>query len=173
MPSARDIAFIGCRLLALYALYAVLLTFAHTVLTLAQTLTVATSGFGQFVLSYGTSLAVNLVVFLALWFGADRIAQRVAPEGAPPREETATVWTRQHVLTLALVVLGVWVLIHYLPTLLGHLYLLFADDSGGVVRDRAGLLSSILTATLASGFGLLCLFGPRGIAGVIVKLRRW
>ncbi|WP_420345317.1 hypothetical protein [Pelagibius sp.] len=166
MISARDLAFVGCRLLALYALYAALLTFAHT-------LTVAMSGFDQFVLSFGTSLTVNLVVFLALWFGAGRIAERVAPGRAPPREEAAPFWTRQHVLTLALVVLGAWVLIHHLPTLLGQLSLLFEDGGGGAIRDRTGLLSSILTSVLASGFGLLCLFGARGIADVIVKLRRW
>ncbi len=173
MPSTRDIAFIGCRLLALYALYGALLSFAHTVLTVAQTLTVATSGFGQFILSYGTTLAVNLAVFLVLWFGADWIAGKVVAGTAEAPREVPGAWSRQSVLSLLLAVAGLWILIHNLPSLLFYLALIIPDPADQIAKDFSIDTERLISAVLTTVFGLLCVVGAGGIARFIAKLRGW
>jgi hypothetical protein len=167
----KDLAFIGCRLLALYVLYGVVLTLAHTVSAFAQYLTNPGSGIGQYALANGVSLAGNVIVFLALWCGAGRIAGEVAAGTGAPPQEPSQAWTRHDALSLALVVLGLWVLVQSLPSLLALLPLLIPDPEqklGFSIR-----LESLISGVLTVLFGLICVLRGRAIAAFIARLRHW
>ena len=176
MPSARDIAFIGCRLLALYVLYGILLTGAHSVFFLLRALGAAEENNASLLDYAGAnvmSLGANLAVFFLLWFGAGWIAGKVATGTSEPSEEVPVGWSRQKALSLAIVALGLWVLIHHLPVLISYAPLMFIEDTDPAAARFHIQPASIISAVLTTILGVLCVLGPRGIAEGIAKLRRW
>ena len=168
MISARDLAFVGCRLLALYVLWFILTYVAQSIPFVFQGLPWSAYASANLI-----ALVANLAVFVALWFGAGRIAGMVATGTAEPHADQAQNWSRQSALSLVVIALGLWVLIHHLPDLIGYVPLIFPDPADEIWPDVAVHPPTIISAVLTSVFGLLCILGPRGIANFIGRLRRW
>lgn len=175
MPSARDIAFIGCRLLALYILWGVLQYSAFNVPFLLQALSQPeASRAGQLadVSGYVAAMLVSLAISPILWFGADWIAGKVAAGTTEGQGETSRPWPRERALSVAVAVLGLWILIEYLPNL--------ASEVALAVRDGFAHTPALVSAALTTALGLICVLGSRGIVefvkqlrGGMAKLSRW
>lgn len=165
MPSARDLAFVGCRLLALYVLWFFLTYVGQFIPFVLQV-----SAWSSFADANLMLLVTNLAVFVALWFGADRIAGMVAEGTAEPHANQAQGWSRQAALSLVVVVLGLWILIEHIPILVSFLLQLVGEER----RFEANLdLGRLISAILTTSLGVLCIFGARAIAEFIGRLRRW
>lgn len=176
MIGARDLAFVGCRLLSLYVLWFTLAYLAQSVFFVLDALVSPGQvrlGLSSHASANLTFVVTNLAVFVALWFGAARIAGMVAAGTADMPAGQAAGWSRQKVLSLAVVALGLWVLIHELPVLLSYAPLMIPDPSDEFWPDVTVHPSMIVSAVLTSTFGLLCILGTRGIVTFIARLRRW
>jgi hypothetical protein len=179
MPSARDIAFIGCRLLAVYSLYSALLSFALGLSFVSQVLAAPGRSIWQaseYAFHNGTVMLANIAAFFVLWFGAAWFAGRISPE-APETEDQAPVaeWPVRKVLTVALTLLGLWVLVHHLPPLASFIPLILEHRIVEVAGNGAFSYQTqqFITALLTIGLGIVCVLGAQGIADFIAKLRRW
>jgi len=170
MPSARDIAFILCRLLALYFVYV-------AVLSIPQGLFALSSAFGAgrpqgVELFYQPSLwlvlaspILSLAMVVLLWFGAGWLSRGVA-KGAP---EDKSVWSPEALLSVGVVLLGLVLLSFALPRAV--FYLLFlANVAGG---DNSFQLASLVSAVVSGLVGIGLILGSLGIADFLARLRRW
>ncbi len=172
MPSTRAIAFIGCRLLALYFLFLALQSIPYSLVSAFGTLA---SGQQQDMLQlfYARSswlllatpiLSLGMVVLL--WFGAGRLSREVA-EGAP--NDASSTWSPQSLLSVGVVLLGLIVVTLSLPRIV--LNLLFIID--GAAEAGTFQFSSLLSAVVQCLIGVGFILGSKGIAEAIAKLRRW
>lgn len=171
MLSARDIAFVGCRLLALYFVYVALVSVPHSFYALSSAF-----GAGQsrdiVHLFYQTaswlSLAspiLSLAMALLLWLGASWLSREVA-EGAP---EGTSTWSPQSLLSVGVVLLGLVLVSFALPQI--ALYLLFIADGAADAADfQVAVLASEVVQTIV-GIGLV--LGSGGVADMIARMRRW
>ncbi|WP_299624217.1 hypothetical protein [Pelagibius sp.] len=165
MIGARDLAFVGCRLLSLYVLWVTLTYLAHSIL-----LVFGVMAWSSYASSSLMLLVTHLAVFVALWFGAGRIAGMVASETAATSEDHAGEWSRQAALSLAVVVLGLWVLIQQLPIFVSFLLQFIGEERRFALNTD---LDRLVWVILTTGLGVLCVFGSRAIAQFIGRLRRW
>lgn len=170
MLSPRDVAFIGCRLLALFFAFQVnewlpaVTSLVQQVATFVD-IEAAPVGSGSLASSFATALRLLLQVgpALVLWFGATWISRRIYPKDEDERVEG--YWDRKAVLSVAVAATGFFVLTLSLPGLLG----VFWFSPGNLP------LSTIFNfdALFAMVFGILCIVGSDSIAQIVVKLRRW
>jgi len=177
MPSARDIAFIGCRLLALYVLYGTLLMVMFNVSDFLQMIAaqeVDWRGNPYFMRTLALLIA-NLGVFLALWFASDWVAGKVAAGTTRAKEAATTAWSRRDALSVGVTLLGLWVLVHHLPILLSYMPLILHGDAVEVTRNGHVSIDtrSIFSALLTTVLGVFFVLGSRGITEYIARLRRW
>jgi hypothetical protein len=176
MPSTRDIAFIGCRLLALYVLYGFLINLAFNFIDYLQLLAVPGEDGWQMhrhIVRSSLFQLVNLAAFLALWFGAGWLAGKVAAGTAETRDPAPAIWSRENALSFAVAVLGAWALVHHLPVLLSYAPLMLPDPSDEIWRDVIVHPPTIISQALISVLALLCVLSPQGIARFIARLRGW
>lgn len=179
MPSTRDIAFVGCRLLAVYALYSVLLTLAISLSLVSQVL--ATPGrslwqVSEFAIHNGALMLANIVAFAVLWFGAGWLAGRISVEASETKEQVPCVaWSARNLLAVALTLLGLWVLVHHLPTLATFVPLILEGRAVEITAsgDIAYRTQQLITALLTTALGILCVLGAKGIANLTARLRNW
>ena len=171
MPSARDLAFVGCRLLALYFIYLALQSIPHSFYALsnafgaAQSQDMVQNFYGAASWLSLASPILSLAMALLLWLGAGWLSREVA-EGAP--EETAT-WSPQSLLSVGVVVLGLVLVSFALPQIV--FYLLFvADGAAEALNFQVNYLISEVVQTIV-GIGLV--LGSGRIADTIGRLRRW
>ena len=169
LSTARDAAFVGCRLLALLCLYWALgyvsltAAFAPQIPeTIRAGATEGTAGRLLGLLPTVFGVAFNLAGFLVFWRGAGWIAAKMV-RGLPDAAETG--WARADVLTMAVTVFGLWLLLENVSHAVELAPLSLTQDLLGPA------ISVRLLAALT--IGLLCLIGSRSIAGFVVKLRRW
>lgn len=170
MLSARDLAFVGCRLLSLYVLYGVVVMVMFNAADLLQLLASPQEIGWQpntYVLRTAALLFANLVVFLVLWFASGWVAAKVAADTAQVTEGEATGWSRGTILSLGIIVLGLWILAHHLPTLLSYIPLVLQSDTDSIGSRY------LVAALLATALGVYFVLGSRGIAEFIGRLRRW
>jgi hypothetical protein len=167
--SPRDLAFVGCRLLALYILFGAVQSLAYNIYFIVGGLyflqgqyssEARTDKFIEAGLNF-VPLAVGLSLFLLLWFRAAWLAGKIAAN-APAEQEN---WSPRLVLSVAIIFFGLVVLYWTIPHLSSFLYTLATDGS-----PHASFLISIL---VGGGIGLGCILGSERIAGTIASLRRW
>lgn len=172
MPSTRDIAFIGCRLLALYFLFLALQSIPYSLVSALGTLATGQQQ-DMLQLFYARSawlllatpiLSLGMVVLL--WFGAGRLSREVAE--APPSEVSST-WSPQSLLSVGVVLLGLIVVTLSLPSIV--LNLLFIID--GAAEAATFQFNSLLSAVVQCLIGVGLILGSKGIAEAIARLRRW
>jgi hypothetical protein len=172
--SPRDLAFIGCRLLALYFVYIALMSIPQGLFALSSIFGAGgPRGVDQFYeLSYEASLwrvlahpILSLAMVLVLWFGAGWLSREVA-DGAP--DATAS-WSPRSLLSVGVVLLGLVLVSFALPKIV--LYLLYLADGAADARtfQTSYLASEVVQALI--GFGLI--LGSERIAAMIADLRRW
>ena len=168
--SPRNLAFVGCRLLAIYVLLMVIQAQTTNLFFYLQSLNISESWglvrTNEFEFDpYFQSALLNLAIALILWFRADWFAAKVAHGTPEPQEEKPVTWTPQNALSVVVIATGLWVLILLVPRLAYVLQQLLE-------HGRVDLISFIYVA-LAVGVGVICIFSPRGIGEVIARARRW
>lgn len=169
MLSARDLAFVACRLLALYFLVNVISTLPYSLGSLASAFA---SGQPQdtplfYQASRWLMLAspiVTLAMVVVLWFGAGWLAREVA-EGTPGG--TTSDWSPRSLLAVGVALLGLTIVAFALPTVV--LYLVYLADGAAEDRWFASLVD--LAARCLIGAGLI--LGAQRISETIARLRRW
>lgn len=167
--SPKNLAFVGCRLLAIYVLLSVIQAQTNNLFFYLQSLNNSES-WGIVAQSdnfdpYFYSALLNLVIALILWFRADWFAARIAVGATEPQEEKPATWSPQNALSVVVIATGLWFLILLVPRFAYVLQQLLEND-------RVDTISLIYVA-LAIGAGVICIFSPRGIAEVITRIRRW
>jgi len=171
MPSARDIAFVGCRLLALYIAYGAVQSFVFNIYFILNGI-IFSRGFSAFadpsrsekLFEIGTNfvpLLTGFAMFAVFWFGAGWIAGKIAA-GTPAAEGA---WSPRTVLSVGVIVLGLSLLIWTIPHLASFLYNLVVEGS---------VAGHFLTSFLVMGsLGVGLILGSQRIADFIGRLRRW
>lgn len=163
MPSTRDFAFLGCRLLSLLALYWALEKTQFYILSVASSTGVSLIELlGGFLVPIMLALA-DVALFLLLWFGAGWISERMV-SGMPDGEREAD-WSHSKVLALGVTVLGLVLVFVTVPRIAAYV---FAFAFRGHI-DPAGLVQVALMLIIS----VYCLVGAARIAEIVVKLRRW
>ena len=167
MPSAREFAFIGCRLLSLLILYFAVQQFELILLSLIKVLGADASKRSLFFFEIAffpvLSVISDVVVILCLWCGAGWISGRLVKglENAAKPE----IWSREITLSLAVAALGLFILVTTIPEILRSIYVYTVHNQS---TDE-----SLIAASLAIAVAVICILGPRSIAGFVAKLRRW
>ncbi|MEM7168838.1 MAG: hypothetical protein AAF530_01615 [Pseudomonadota bacterium] len=160
MLTPRSFAFIACRLMAIYLLVQAIdfaAIFAWSLMRLElPDLWMASSPSAIIGL-------IGLVTFFVLWFGAGPISRCITPKIA--QENSSEDWTQQGLLSVGIVLIGIWIIAVNLPGLVGYIYV-FADD---VVVDPKGIIELVLSLVL----GVFCLVGAHGLTRFVGKMRRW
>jgi hypothetical protein len=170
MSSARDIAFVGCRLLALYFLYFALTSLPHSFWAVSSAFDARGAQAEAFFyeaalwLSFASPI-LNLVMVLVLWFGAGWLSKEVA-EGAP---EATSTWSPQSLLSVGVVLLGLVLVSFALPQIVWHL-LYLADDAE---RENVFRIFELASAILRFVIGIGLILGADYLAKTITYLRRW
>jgi hypothetical protein len=178
--SPRSLAFVGCRLLALFVLVSSLQAIVFNTWFLLQSFRSQEQWSSQDKVLEGAIYSVPIVALLImvaiLWWRADWIAGRVVTRPAEAAVKIGGGWSPQDALSVAVIALGLWVLIDHLPALVSYLFLLINDihPEGAEAFTFAlvnvqGLVSTLFT----TGLGLLCIFGSQTVAEFIGRLRRW
>ena len=183
MIGARDLAFVGCRLLSLYVLYGVVQSLAFgSYFVLNQSL--FSQGFSmaaepnspEKLLELGTTfvpLLTGLAAFAVLWFGARWIAEKVAgitTENAPASERT---WSPETALSLAVIGLGLGLLVFTIPHIAGLLTTLLQTDPSDPRPALYTYLYNLVSVVMRCAVGVGLILGSGVIAGAIGRLRRW
>jgi len=160
MANAQNIAFVACRILALYILYQALFSFVSLLLfSLQDTLSERFVAISHPALP----LAVQLFAFSVFWYGANWISARVINER--PADHDPTQWSRHDILSIAASIMGIFIVVTALPGLLSTINTL--------VNARAGFSVSLVYPVASILFGILLIIGSKSFTNLIVKLRRW
>ncbi|MEO3428330.1 hypothetical protein AAFN88_05695 [Pelagibius sp. CAU 1746] len=170
MPSARDIAFIGCRLLALYFLYLAVLSIPQGLFSLSSAFGVGRPQGWQLI--YEASLwlvlampILNLAMVLLLWFGAGWLSKEVAA-GAP---EAVSDWSPRSLLSVGVVLLGLILISFALPQIV--LYLLYIAD--GALEAQTFQVHYLVSEIVQACVGIGLILGSQRITDFIARARRW
>ena len=174
--SPRDLAFVGCRLLALYVLASSLQAIAiNTWLLLQSFRNQQQWGLQEKLVEWGVysvPMAALLILVVILWRRADWIADKATARITEAQSPASARWSPQIALSVAVVALGVWLLVDRVPVLVRFVYLLFGHDAEAA--DRFWVDIPFLVSTLfAIVLGLLCVFGAQTISGVVARIRHW
>ena len=170
MPSARDIAFIGCRLLALYLLFSSMLGIAFSTRFFFMNQGMSSWSLGDRVMEsafYAVPLACLIALFAVLWWGAGWSAAKATADMPAASVSSAESWSRHTVLAMMVTAVGLWALVGHLPIVVSYSMIFAWIDSPA--RDSTGFIAELLIV----GLGLVCVLGPGRIAGTIGRLRRW
>jgi hypothetical protein len=162
----RDLAFVGCRLLAVYIFLTVLQAqISNTYFYLQHLRSIEETGIEQHndFAFYFMSALLNLGFCAALWFGAGWLSGKVAAGAPRTQGEAPAPWSLQSALSVVVIASGLWLLILLVPSLAHVLHQLFR--SGGVE------FISLAYTIVAFALGLVCVFSPRAIAGFIFRGR--
>ena len=161
MANARDIAFVGCRLFALYILYQAIHRIGFSALYLDKAIK---SGLGPS-LAEPTVLAlvIDIALFIFLWFTAGRIAAGVSGGLEDPSREK--LLSRKELLTTAVAICGVFVLVIAVPRAATVLATFLFTG-----RAETFQLLHIIPLLV---MGLACIFGAGYFASLVIKARRW
>ena len=171
--SPRDLAFVGCRLLALYVLFSFVLSISFNTRFILQSVGmsdwISEDGLVAFAF-YAIPLTIGLSMFAILWWGARWIAGRMVADMGASSEPAFESWSRETALSLAVTALGLWILIEHLPGLVAYpLYLILSMDTA---ISQATYIHRLVAGLVTVGFGLACVLGSRRIAGTVSRLRR-
>lgn len=183
MIGARDLAFVGCRLLSLYVLYGVVQSLAfgsYFVLNrsfFSQGFSMSAEPNGpERLLELGTTfvpLLTGLAAFAVLWFGAGWVAEKIAgrtTENTPVAEQ---IWSPETVLSLAVIGLGLVLLVFTIPHLAGLFTTLLQADPSDPRPALYTYLYNLVSVVVRCAVGVGLILGSGIIAGAIGRLRRW
>ncbi len=170
----RDIALIGCRLLAIYWLIASIQLLEHFIAGLVTWYGLKEVGDDNAVqqvafVYYGMlPFLTYLVAALFLWFAARRIANAIIPVSEKPDSESAFNLTGLQ--TVAFAAVGLFVLLDAVPEFGGILYTKRVFEQMDVTT-AVGLNSQLLRASLQMLLGVALLLGARGFSGIVTWVR--
>jgi hypothetical protein len=168
--SPRDLAFVGCRMLAVYFLYGGVQGIPHGLYALSSAFGAGGAQVGRLFqepalwLSFASPI-LSLAMVLVLWFGASWLSREVA-EGTP---KTTSTWSSQTLLSVGVVLLGLLLASFALPQI--AILLLFIDDAAGPTESYQ--LRSLVGFGLQFIIGVGLVFGAAHIANAVARLRRW
>lgn len=161
MPNAAQLAFLGCRLLSLYVLYQAVLSSGFAVVHLVQLLKSGESL--NRTDPFWLVLVLQVLVFLVLWFGAKRISGMAADAG--PGGSDLEAFSRSNIVSLAVVCSGVFILVLTIPRLIVVVSLSILQGT----PDISLMISNALSLVM----GIVCITGPKTLANLVVRARRW
>ncbi len=188
MLSPRDVAFIGCRLVALYFLFLAVPSLVSLILGVLERRSQA----GVFVEAatiyqdvYWSAIHV-LVFFLLIalvWIKADWLSRRILPDARKTALECLVdpVWNRETVFALVIRIVGLAVVVTYAPQVIGGIYFRhFADVPLGLrwtpyAQYGMPLASLLLGLALLMGLDRVRAVRNRikAFGALVLDLRRW
>lgn len=173
--TGREIAYLGCRLIAIYWALNVIYSAAG----LVESLLLLSSGAlgkdatqsGAFLLHNGVLIALYLFLAVGLWIGAKPLAQRIAP-GSTSLPENRNITLRE-VQAIAFSAVGLFILIGALPKLGAEIYKTYLLGKTFDVPPVASLREKTYPFQLALElfFGLALFLGGRGFGGWLFWFR--
>ena len=169
----HDLAFVGCRLLAIY--WGVTASYHVSSLGLAWsalTRSAREQGSSEETLYlYFVPLALYVLIALFLWFGAARLARHVAPQTSASTESGSVASTEIQAIAFAAV--GLFVLLGAIPELGVGLYRYAnLDDLEGRFSSAFGTGDHVTALVIRLILGLLLVFNARGLSAMLIRLRK-
>ncbi len=167
MTTTRDLAFIGCRMLAVYLFWGAVITFATFFVPALTRFDLVAWGSGLYI-AFLTVFSIAFVTLpsIALWFGANWLSQRMTRDISEVRQNTN--WTVKKVLALLIIALGVYVLVFSISGL-GHAIFWISIDSEDMKPIH---YANVFQSVLLIGMGVGCIFGAKKIAKLVLKAAR-
>jgi hypothetical protein len=168
--SSRGIAVLAFRVLALLAVLAAIGPGARVLPTMVLTWPYDAEGGSPWLMA--ASLVAPIVLPLlfggVLWFGADRLAQKVVHEAGAD-----SALTYEALQELAFSIIGVFILAVAIPALskLVYYYWQLSTPGGVQIRTDVERRATVIEMTVHIAVGLWLLFGGAGLAGVLRRLR--
>ncbi|VAX09329.1 hypothetical protein MNBD_GAMMA26-2558 [hydrothermal vent metagenome] len=115
--------------------------------------------------------SLTFIVAILLWFFPYTVASKILPNENP--EKQAYSWNREEALTCGFIILGVYFLYYVISDAIYWLYIsnysLSFEDLP--VELNADQLARIYATIVEFVITILLIFGSRGIANIILKLR--
>lgn len=170
--SPKNLAFVGCRLLAVYVLFSSVLSISFNTRFMLQSAGISGWSLGDRIAEfafYAIPLAFLLAIFAILWWGAGWLAAKAVADLDAPLEPAPEGWSRETALSLAVAAFGLWVLIEHLPSLVA--YPIYFSLSSATAGSQAENIRGLITELVTIGLGLACVLGSRRIAGTVAQLR--
>jgi hypothetical protein len=160
MPSVIQIAFLACRLMALFLLAKILSNAGFVWLALLQ-LDSATSA--KTLSPLAVQSFFDLLVVLFFWFGSRHLS-RLIVGGDPPDKEGLNTFSQSTIFATAVAITGIFLLIHTLPNLISVLI--------RFPLQQAFYTHQILPPVLSLIMGSICLIGAKTIGEFVMRLRK-
>ena len=169
----EDLAYIGCRLLALHwavkALYSIS-DFASSWVAWKSDVVEFPSEMAGVVYFNLVPLTLYVSVALLFWFGARRIADFLVPRSSSNNEGGGI--SLFQVQSVAFASVGILILLSSIPEIGGVLYKVYQlkqiDNHAQAPFDTQAQLFEL---TLRLVLGVLLLFGSKGLSGMLLRLR--
>lgn len=163
MINAHNAAFICCRLVAVYSLFLSLATLAH--LLAFRIMMPIDQSLGTLFSALGVSALPNAIFFFLFWFGAGWLSKAMTED--LPNEESVSNWSREDVISVAILIIGVALLLSSVGSLVGQiLKTLWAVSIKDTINGQETLMHVItdfLQFTLSIMLGIWFLFRSRKI----------
>jgi hypothetical protein len=153
----KQIAFMVCRILAI-------MNFITAIMLLGQLTEFLQNRFGYAVFSGGIYLLISLI----LWFGADIISDSLFSGDGESKIATSITFPQFEVM--ALVLLGLYILVTSIPSLIASLYMYYSMKNQ-YLYPLGNLSRVLLTDIIKIVLGGLLVFTPKGILGIIKRGR--
>jgi len=170
--SPRDLAFVGCRLLAVYVLFSSVLSISFNTRFILQSAGMSGWSLADRIAEfafYAIPLAFLLAITGILWWGAGWVAAKAVAGLDPSLGPASEGWSHETALSLAVVAFGLWVLIEHLPSLVA--YPVYFTLRGATDGFRAESIHSLVAELVTIALALVCVLGSRRIAGTVAQLR--
>lgn len=168
--SPRDLAFVGCRLLALFLLVSSVLAISFNTRFILQSFGMSEWSLGDRLAEfafYAVPLTFLIAMFVVLWWGADWIAGKATTDLTVTSAPATESWSRHTVLSMVVTAVGLWALVGHLPVVVS--FIIYFAKVDAPARDSTGFVAELVIV----GLGLACVIGSGRIAGAIGRLRRW
>lgn len=171
----RDIAGLACRIIAVYLLTQAVLSLAGgAVATLFGIASMISRGRTEFEYFFGSAVYIlpGIGSGLAGWFlwaKSVRIAARMVPD-EPVSISLGSV-TAADLLSIALSISGVFVTLNAVAYIVRNFALITAERNFSYWRSTSSWNQTFWSAVVELALGIWLIFGSRGIAAIIRKLR--
>lgn len=123
--------------------------------------------------TYLVYLFLYLIVFVILWFGAERISNMIANKYSANPEKDSTVMTfpKYNILEVGMILLGLYFIIIQIPVVISNVLILFDYAPGGGNRFTGRTSSGLIQSLISIVISIYLIIGRDKIINSIIKIR--
>lgn len=122
---------------------------------------------------YSVYLVFYLIVFIILWYGAERISNIIANKYSENTEpgNTVVAFPKYNILEVGMILLGLYFIIIQTPVVISNMLMLFNYAPGGGNRPTSRSISGIFQPLISIVISIYLIIGRDKIINSISKIR--